>query len=144
MMEAARTSETFVNFYQTTRCYNPEDSNLHTHRRENLKSYLTFIIFHGPLRHGSAVGTSGGSLIVKKNAEENILYIKIPTVNNKLGEQLCGMLVCVRELQGIPTICCSIRSTLLFVSMVIVSPDQTKTRTSIFCFVICSFIDMKW
>jgi hypothetical protein len=28
-----------VNFYQTTRCYNPEDSNLHTHRRENLKSY---------------------------------------------------------------------------------------------------------
>jgi hypothetical protein len=31
--------ETLVNFYQTTRCYNPEDSNLHTHRRENLKSY---------------------------------------------------------------------------------------------------------
>jgi hypothetical protein len=39
-MEAARTSETLVNFCQTTRCYNPEDSNLHTHRRENLKSYL--------------------------------------------------------------------------------------------------------
>jgi hypothetical protein len=38
-MEAARTSETSVNFYQTTRCYNPEDSHLHTHRRENLKSY---------------------------------------------------------------------------------------------------------
>jgi hypothetical protein len=39
MMEATRTSETLVNFYQITRCYNPEDSNLHTHRRENLKSY---------------------------------------------------------------------------------------------------------
>jgi hypothetical protein len=26
MMEAARTSETLVNFYQTTRRYNPEDS----------------------------------------------------------------------------------------------------------------------
>jgi hypothetical protein len=34
-MEAARTSETLVNFYQTTRCYNPEDSNL-----DSIKSYL--------------------------------------------------------------------------------------------------------
>jgi hypothetical protein len=39
MMEAARTSETLVNFYQTTRRYNPEDSHLRNHRRENLKSY---------------------------------------------------------------------------------------------------------
>jgi hypothetical protein len=39
MMEAASTSETLVNFYQTTWCYNPEDSHLHT-RHENLKSYL--------------------------------------------------------------------------------------------------------
>jgi hypothetical protein len=29
MMGAARTSETLVNFYQTTRRYNPEDSHLH-------------------------------------------------------------------------------------------------------------------
>jgi hypothetical protein len=28
MTEAARTSETLVNFYQTTRRYNPEDSHL--------------------------------------------------------------------------------------------------------------------
>jgi hypothetical protein len=28
MMEAARTSETLVNFYQTTRHYDPEDSHL--------------------------------------------------------------------------------------------------------------------
>jgi hypothetical protein len=47
VMEAARTSETLVNFYQTTRCYNPEDSNLHTHRRENLKSYLALGTFYG-------------------------------------------------------------------------------------------------
>jgi hypothetical protein len=40
MMEAARSSETLVNFYQTTRRYNPEDSHLRTNRRENLKSYL--------------------------------------------------------------------------------------------------------
>jgi hypothetical protein len=29
MMEAASTSETLVNFYQTTWHYNPEDSHLH-------------------------------------------------------------------------------------------------------------------
>jgi hypothetical protein len=38
-MEAVQTSETSVNFYQTTRRCNPEDSHIHTHRRENLKSY---------------------------------------------------------------------------------------------------------
>jgi hypothetical protein len=39
MMKAARTCETLINFfYQTTRRYNPEDSHLRTHRRENLKS----------------------------------------------------------------------------------------------------------
>jgi hypothetical protein len=41
MMEAASTSETSVNFYRTTRHYNPEDSHLHTRRRENLKSNFT-------------------------------------------------------------------------------------------------------
>jgi hypothetical protein len=39
MMEVARTSETLVNVYQTTRRYNPEDSHLRTNRREILKSY---------------------------------------------------------------------------------------------------------
>jgi hypothetical protein len=43
-MEAARTSETLLNFYQTTRRYNPEDSHLRTHRRENLKSYITLVL----------------------------------------------------------------------------------------------------
>jgi hypothetical protein len=38
MMEAARTSETLLNVYRTTRRYNSEDSRIRTHRRENLKS----------------------------------------------------------------------------------------------------------
>jgi hypothetical protein len=46
MMEAARTSETLVKLYQTTRCYNPGDSHLHTHRRENLKSYILRIVYN--------------------------------------------------------------------------------------------------
>jgi hypothetical protein len=40
MMEEASTYETSVNFYQTTRGNNPDDSHLHTRRRENLKSQL--------------------------------------------------------------------------------------------------------
>jgi hypothetical protein len=40
MMEAERTSETLLNFYQTAWRYNPEDSHLCTHRCENLKSFL--------------------------------------------------------------------------------------------------------
>jgi hypothetical protein len=49
IMEAARTSETSVNFYQTTQRYNPEDSHLHTHRRENLKSYLVLFLVRKPV-----------------------------------------------------------------------------------------------
>jgi hypothetical protein len=36
MVEAASTSQ---KFYQTTRRNNPEDSQVHTHRRENLNSH---------------------------------------------------------------------------------------------------------
>jgi hypothetical protein len=39
MMEAASMSETSANFYQITRRNNPEDSRLHTPRRENLILY---------------------------------------------------------------------------------------------------------
>jgi hypothetical protein len=50
MMEAARTSETSVDVYQTTRRNNTEDSHLHTRRRENLNtfSFDLFIVFNSP------------------------------------------------------------------------------------------------
>jgi hypothetical protein len=41
MMEAARTFETSVIIYLNTRQYIPEDSELHTRRRENLKSHVS-------------------------------------------------------------------------------------------------------
>jgi hypothetical protein len=40
MMEAASTSERSMDFDQTTRRNNPDDSRLHPRRRENLKLYL--------------------------------------------------------------------------------------------------------
>jgi hypothetical protein len=43
MMEAANTSETSVNFYQTTLRNNPEDNHLHTRGSENLKLTTTHI-----------------------------------------------------------------------------------------------------
>jgi hypothetical protein len=46
MMEAARTSETSVENY-FTRQYIPDDnSELHTRRRENLKSHIVFFFFY--------------------------------------------------------------------------------------------------
>jgi hypothetical protein len=45
LMKAVRTSETSVNIYQATRRNNPDDSNLHTRRRENLKSHLGHNVF---------------------------------------------------------------------------------------------------
>jgi hypothetical protein len=40
MMEAARTSETLVNFYQTARRYNPEDSHLSVFKVKRIKYFL--------------------------------------------------------------------------------------------------------
>jgi hypothetical protein len=40
MKEAICSSETSVHFERTTRRYIPEDSTLHNHRREDLKSYI--------------------------------------------------------------------------------------------------------
>jgi hypothetical protein len=45
MMEAASTSGTSVNFYQTTRRNIPEDSHLHTRRSENLNSHIDWGMF---------------------------------------------------------------------------------------------------
>jgi hypothetical protein len=58
MTEAAKTSETSVNFYQTTRRYNPEDSHLRTHSREKLISYLITFMFAWQLSCASAVNVT--------------------------------------------------------------------------------------
>jgi hypothetical protein len=45
IIRAMPASETSVNFYQTAQRYYPEDSHLHSRRRENLKSSLTDALF---------------------------------------------------------------------------------------------------
>jgi hypothetical protein len=44
-MEAARTSKTSVDIQLRTRQYIAEDSELHTRRRENLKSHIILEVF---------------------------------------------------------------------------------------------------
>jgi hypothetical protein len=72
-MEAAITSETSVNFYQTTRRNHPEDNYLHIRRRENLKSHhyeaLSFIkyrvsINYSPHSHSTHIAFSFTVVIV--------------------------------------------------------------------------------
>jgi uncharacterized membrane protein YkgB len=53
MMAAVSTSETSANIYQTTRHKNPEDSHLHTRRRENLKSQLKILLYYHYDRNNS-------------------------------------------------------------------------------------------
>jgi hypothetical protein len=46
-MKAARTSETLIDIQLRTRRYIPEDSELHTRRRENLKSHNSAVLLYG-------------------------------------------------------------------------------------------------
>jgi hypothetical protein len=54
MTTAVRTSETSVNFNLTAWRYMPEDSKLHTHRRENLKSHEVDYVRTCPVCHRNA------------------------------------------------------------------------------------------
>jgi hypothetical protein len=46
-MEAIQSSETSVQSTTSTRRHTPEDGILHSHRRENLKSYMVISVFVG-------------------------------------------------------------------------------------------------
>jgi transposase-like protein len=61
-METISTSETSVNFYQTTRRNIPEDSHLNTRRRKNLKSHL-------PKNVSNRYAVKGFEVHLKINAE---------------------------------------------------------------------------
>jgi hypothetical protein len=79
MMEAARSSKTLVNFYQTTRRYNPEDSHIRTNRRENLKSYFHeyFVTKKAKLPLCQNTRIEGVYRIRKYNAKHYRTYIRM-------------------------------------------------------------------
>jgi hypothetical protein len=54
MMEAARSSETLLNFYQTTRRYNPEDSHLLKYYFDELRALKGNKYWTACLRHLTA------------------------------------------------------------------------------------------
>jgi hypothetical protein len=80
IMEAAGTSEVSVNFYQTTRRNNPENSHLHTHRCENLKSYNSSVVIP----------------ILKRRSTFNCILLPIFDVSefNSLGRMCCPWWQC--------------------------------------------------
>jgi hypothetical protein len=54
-MEAIRSSETSVQSTTSTRRHTPEDGILHSHRRENLKSYVLLLVGHPCSRETDSV-----------------------------------------------------------------------------------------
>jgi hypothetical protein len=68
MMEAARTSETSVDIQLRTRQYIPEDSEIHTRRRESLKCHMYHI-------------TSIAILLLNSNVTIIIIILNIKITN---------------------------------------------------------------
>jgi hypothetical protein len=72
-MEATYSSETCVGFERITRRYIPEESNLHNHNCENLKSY---VLWGWLFRRSCSVFKHGAALLVDANdAEERAAVI---------------------------------------------------------------------
>jgi hypothetical protein len=69
MIEAVRIFEISVNFNVNTRRYDPEDSKLHTIRRENLKSHIKILYaFLQPKKNTVFIITSFVSLPFQRYA----------------------------------------------------------------------------
>jgi hypothetical protein len=81
MMEAVQTSETSVYTNKTTRHYTPEDSYLHSRRRENLKSRTVIMVFAYTC-----------TLLIPRIQWKNIL-----DCSTEQSDRLCGLVVSVAD-----------------------------------------------
>jgi hypothetical protein len=86
MMEAVSTSETAVNFYETTRRNNPEDGQIHARRRENLKSHLIKLCSHvgtpmSNLTWFNSIGPSLSSSVHRRSPPKPLCGVASPVLN---------------------------------------------------------------
>jgi hypothetical protein len=86
MMEAARTSETLVNLYQTTWRYNPEDSHLHNKLYDPLETFWYILLL-------SNTWAASFEVINKLSARVNHLPEKRTEINVKLKNMVMINLV---------------------------------------------------
>jgi hypothetical protein len=96
MMEAARTTETSVDIQLRTWHYIPEDSELHTRRRENLKSHkprhVLLIVFFPQSKRQTSIQPFLWLLRVLRKPRYVLLSF-IPNPNDRPPYSICGCYV---------------------------------------------------
>jgi hypothetical protein len=83
IMEVVRTSETSVHFNVTTRRYFPEDSKLHTSRRENQKSHMILFLFEGD-RYSGLWGENADRHVLQETRYQVSRYKPVESVHLNL------------------------------------------------------------
>jgi hypothetical protein len=87
MTEAVQTSETSVNSYQSTRRYNPEDSRLHSHCRENLRAYVVkeslMLGVHVSYFSQRRASSNTLAVVTMANLRRDNFWMKIETVTDE-------------------------------------------------------------
>jgi hypothetical protein len=94
MMETAGTCETSVKFYQSTQHNNPEDSHLHTHRREKLRSHIEMSVLRSSSHSGPTVQRKYIHIHARARADTHTRYNNSP--NRRVQFPACvgaGLLV---------------------------------------------------
>jgi hypothetical protein len=101
MMEAARTAETSVDLHLRTQQYIPEDSELHTRRRKNLKSHNSL-----PASQHSLRVSVKYSVVKWERRIPNLGHSSVDTINsvtidsqstNVLNKSSCIWIECKRD-----------------------------------------------
>jgi uncharacterized protein YfeS len=92
LWQQQRTTDTLEKSKNTTRRYNPEDSHIRTHRRENLKSYYRSQYYYRSKYNENELGANEGRFIlfmlviffsVANNVNKNCLTFLLYLIHRK-------------------------------------------------------------